>query len=222
MSAGEVVMTVKDEGNNYHYTATGRTYKSYEWFYKVRDNYDSWVDKNTLLPVQSIRDIKEGGFSFYSKQNFNQAAHTLHTMDGTPTKKDAENNQTDFKVSGCIHDILSLMYFARNIEQNNYKKDDRIPVKLFMDRAEWKLNVKYLGKDPKHYIKDVGTYNLFKFEPELIKGGKFQEDASMTVYATDDKNRIPVLIESALSVGSIKVILTEAKGLRYPMEAKIK
>jgi Protein of unknown function (DUF3108) len=41
--AGEVIFKVTDKGNQYHLSAKGRTYSSYEWFFKVRDNYDTYV-----------------------------------------------------------------------------------------------------------------------------------------------------------------------------------
>jgi hypothetical protein len=33
----------------------GATYKSYDWFYKVRDTYESFIDMQTLQPLRFIR-----------------------------------------------------------------------------------------------------------------------------------------------------------------------
>ena len=55
--AGEVTFRVLDEGTQYHYQAKGTTYDSYEWFFTVNDEYDSWADKNTLLPNYSERSV---------------------------------------------------------------------------------------------------------------------------------------------------------------------
>jgi hypothetical protein len=43
----------------------------------------------------------------------------------------------------------------------------------------------------------------------------------MTVWVSDDKNKIPIYIETPISVGTIKVHLMSYKGLRNPEEAKI-
>ena len=72
LSAGEVTFTVNDTGNDYHVAVRGRTYPSYEWFYKVRDNYESYLDKETLLPKMHLKDIKEGGYSRYDRTTFDQ------------------------------------------------------------------------------------------------------------------------------------------------------
>ena len=67
LSAGEVEFEVKDEGDVYHIEVTGKTYSSYEWFYKVRDKYHSYIDKKTLLPKLFIRDIHQGSYIHYEK-----------------------------------------------------------------------------------------------------------------------------------------------------------
>jgi methylaspartate ammonia-lyase len=43
----------------------------------------------------------------------------------------------------------------------------------------------------------------------------------MTVYVSNDKNRIPLLIESPVSVGSIKAVLKDYSGLRHELSSKI-
>ena len=43
----------------------------------------------------------------------------------------------------------------------------------------------------------------------------------MNVWVTDDENKIPLLIESPVSVGSVKAVLKEYNGLRYDMTAKL-
>ena len=73
MSAGEVTFRVKDNGSQYYYAINGSTYNSYDWFFKVRDKYDTYVNKETLLPEMSIRDVQEGGYRLYEKVKYEQA-----------------------------------------------------------------------------------------------------------------------------------------------------
>ena len=54
IGAGEVTFRVDDEGARYHLSAEGKTYSSYEWFYKAYNKLDSYVDKNTLLPQRQM------------------------------------------------------------------------------------------------------------------------------------------------------------------------
>ena len=84
LSAGEVVFRVYDDGEDYHLSARGRTYSSYEWFFKVRDNYDSYISKATLLPRLSIRDIQEGDYERYDKVTFDQRNNRAVSLKSSP------------------------------------------------------------------------------------------------------------------------------------------
>ena len=217
--AGEVVFKTEDHGDLFHISATGRTYSTYEWFFKVRDKYEVFVDKATLLPVTSIRNVREGGYKLYDKIEFNQQENKLTSLRGK-TKETAVLRP--FEVDACMHDVLSIVYHARNIKFDNYDSGDEFPIKIFMDKEVWPLKVKYKGKESKKKIKGSGRFNTIKFSPEVIVGDVFTKDAKMNIWVTDDANKIPLLIESPVSVGSIKVVLKDYKNLRHEMTSKSK
>lgn len=218
LSAGEVVFKVKEMERQFHLSAHGRTYKSYEWFYRVHDRYDSFVDKETLLPNMAIRDIQEGKYRLYDRVVFDQHNSQALSFRGK-TRMEAE--KASYPVDPCMHDVLSVIYFARNMDFNNMTPGADFPVKIFMDKEVWPLRVHYKGKEDDTKVKGVGRFKTIKFSPEVISGNIFSEGTEMNVYVTDDQNRIPVLIESPVSVGSIKAVLKSYKGLRYDMKAKV-
>lgn len=218
LSAGEVTFRVKDLGNEYHLSAYGQTYKSYEWFYKVRDRYDSFVDKKSLLPNIAIRDIQEGGYSVYDKLTFDQNKKVVKSLRGK-TKDVAELQE--YATGDCMHDIISIIYHFRNIDFSQMKKGENVPIKLFMDKEVWPLKVNYRGKEANKKIKGLGKFNTLIFGPEVIEGSVFKKDAKLNIWATDDNNKIPLVIESPLSVGSVQAVLKSYKGLKYDMTAKV-
>ncbi len=69
-------------------------------------------------------------------------------------------------------------------------------------------------------IKGSGTYNTLRFSPQLITGELFKDGDEMQIYVSNDKNKIPLMIESPVTVGSVKAVLHSYNGLRYPMQAK--
>ncbi len=215
LSAGEVVFRVKETKDQYHLSATGSTYKSYEWFYKVKDRYDTYVDKNTLLPVLSIRDVHEGKYRLYDKVTFDQQGKKAFSLRGK-TKESAE--MAEYPIDNCMHDILSIIYYTRNVDFNDLQAGSAFPIKIFMDKEVWPLRVKFQGREKDKKIKGLGRINTIKFSPEVISGFVFGEGAEMTVWASDDENKIPLMIESPVSVGSVKAVLKEYKGLRYNFE----
>lgn len=217
LAAGEVTFRVREKEDQYHLSAYGSTYKSYEWFYKVRDKYDTYVDKNTLLPIISIRDVHEGKYRLYDKVTFDQGRGKAYSMRGK-SKDVAE--LSEYSIENCMHDILSIIYYTRNIDFDSYQAGARIPVKIFMDKEVWPLRVEYRGKEENVKVKGLGRFNTIKFSPEVISGYVFGEGAEMTVWASADKNRIPLIIESPVSVGSVKAVLKEYNGLRYDLDAE--
>ncbi len=218
LSAGEVTFRVKDLGNEYHLSAYGQTYKSYEWFYKVRDRYDSFVDKKSLLPNIAIRDIQEGGYTVYDKITFDQNKKVAKSLRGK-TKEVAEYKE--YNTGDCMHDIISIIYHLRNVDFGQMKKGENVPIKLFMDKEVWPLKVNYRGKEAGKKIKGLGKFNTLVFGPEVIEGYVFKKDSKLNIWASDDENKIPLIIESPLSVGSVQAILKSYKGLKYDMKSRI-
>jgi hypothetical protein len=219
MSAGEVTFKVEDLGNAYHYSAHGRTFKGYDGFFRVRDKYDVTVDKATLLPISATRDVQEGKYRLYDKLTFDRENDKVVSLRGK-TKETAE--ETTYSADPCIHDILSMVYCARNISFDQMKPGQDFPIKIFIDKKTWPLKVNYKGKFADKKIRGLGHFKAVAFNPEVIKGYIFKEDNNLTVWVSDDKNRLPLMIETPISVGSVKIILQEYNGLRYKMTAKVK
>jgi len=217
MSAGEVTFRVEDAGDQYHLQAHGSTYKSYDVFFKVRDYYDTYVDKETLLPTVSIRDIEEGPYTLYDKTTFDRNKQIVKSLRGHSREK-AEVRK--FSVDRCMHDILSIIYFSRNLDFSKMDEGEAFPIEIFMDEKTWPLQVTYKGTDEKKRVRGAGKFNTILFSPEVIAGDIFEEGTEMNVWVTNDRNRIPVLIESPLSVGSVKAVIKDYNGLKYKMTAK--
>lgn len=219
LSAGEVTFSVKDLGDQYHVSAVGRTYSSYEWFFKVRDVYESFLDKETLLPQTSIRDVHEGKYTLYDKVQFDQQKGKATSYRG---KTKAEAEQKEYEVDRCMHDILSIIYFSRNLDFNQMSVGTEVPIKIFMDKEVWPLKFIYRGNEANKKIRNRGRFNTIKFTPQVILGDIFTEEVGMNLWVSDDKNKIPLLIESPLSVGSVKAVVKRYNGLRYELSSKIR
>jgi hypothetical protein len=189
----------------YHITGIGTSNSGYDWIFKVRDKYETFIDTATMQPLKFIRNIDEGGYKKYENITFNKQTNTAITTDGV------------FKVPNCIQDVISAVYYARNVNFDKYKSGDRIPFQMFLDNEVYDMYIRYMGKET---VKTkYGKFKAIKFRPLLVKGSVFQGGEKMTVWVTDDPNHIPVRIESPIAVGSIKVDMMQYRNLRYPMTA---
>lgn len=209
IAAGEATFTCTLEELNgkpvYHAVGEGKTYSFYDNFFRVRDKYESFIDTANLQPLKFIRNVSEGSFKKYENVSFNKTAHTAITSQGV------------FKTPECIQDVLSSMYYARNIDFSNLKPNDKIPFSMFLDNQVYNLYIRYLGKET---IKTkYGKFRAIKFKPLLIKGTIFEGGEKMTVWVSDDANHIPVRVESPISVGSVKVDMMDFKNRRSPLSS---
>jgi hypothetical protein len=217
LSAGEVKFEVEETENEYKISAVGRTYPSYEWFFKVRDYYSSEINKETLLPNTFVRQVQEGNYTLYDKIDFDQ-----DNLKGTSFrgKTMEESKLHEFDLDNCIHDLLSIVYKMRNLDFEHMDYNASIPVEVFLDLETYPLDITMKGKDPKKWVRGQGYYKTIKISPELIDGNVFKEGQQMNIWVSDDENKVPLIIESPVSVGSIKVILKDYEGLKHPLNSK--
>jgi hypothetical protein len=207
ISAGEATFNTTLERYNgkmvYHFVGEGKSYSFFDNFFKVRDRYESYVDTASLLPIKFIRNVDEGGTKIYNNVSFNQTTNTAVSTNGV------------FKITDCMQDVVSAMYYARNINYDKYKAGDKIPFDMFLDDEVYHLYIRYVGKEK---VKTkYGRFNAIKIKPLLIKGTMFEGGEKMVAWISDDPNKLLLRVESPISVGSIKVDMMSYKNLRYPL-----
>ena len=212
-----ITFKVEDEGSRYHFSAAGVTYDSYEWFYKVRDYYDTYADKQTLLPQTSIRRVKENRYSIYDKVDFDQKNKKAKYVRGQVEER--ATLKGDLVLSDCMHDVLSIIYYCRSLDYSSVQKGQEFPVKVMLDEETYPLKYRFMAREEKA-IRNLGKFNTLRFSPQLVAGNVFSENAQMKVWASDDANKVPLMIESPVAVGSVKIVLKSWKGLKYDMTAK--
>lgn len=196
-----------DNRTVYRISCDGRSNSSYDWVFKVRDHYESYVDTATMQSLKFIRQIHEGKYKKRENVVFNRETNTAITNKGV------------YKTPDCIQDVVSAVFNARNIDFNKYRPGDKIPFKMFLDNEVYSLYIRYLGKE--RITTRFGTFNAIKFKPLLIQGEMFKGGEKMTVWVSDDANHLPLRIESPIVVGAVKVDMTGYKNLRYPLSSRI-
>ncbi len=211
VSAGEATFNTTLEKFNgkpaYHCVGEGKSYSFFDNFFKVRDRYESYIDTATLLPMKFVRNVDEGGYKIYNNVTFNHNANTAVTTNGV------------FKTTNCIQDVVSAIYYARNINFDKYNPGDKIPFDMFLDDEIYHLYLRYLGKET---VKTrYGKFRAIKFKPLLIKGTIFEGGEKMLAWISDDPNHLLLRVESPITVGSIKIDMFGYKNLRYPLTSLI-
>ncbi|MBC7696456.1 MAG: DUF3108 domain-containing protein [Burkholderiales bacterium] len=209
MDAGEIVMEVKPDlievaGRKiYHVVGNGYSKGTFDWFYKVRDRYETYIDKDAMLPWMFVRRVNEGGVIINQDYTFN---HYTNKVDvGSGEKVDVPEG---------TQDMISAFYSARNLDLTNAKVGDVFTINSIVDKEIWPLKIRYVGKE--RISCEIGTYDCVKFRPIVQKGRIFKHEEDLNVWLTDDKNHIPLRAQAKLVVGSIKLDIISAKNLANP------
>jgi len=222
IGAGEVYFKLNEhekEGQEVlHAVTEAVSYKSFDWFFKVRDKIETYMDASTLQSYKFSRDVYEGGYEFYRSYDWDRESNVITSFEDRKNGKTNTEIITD--VDPCATDLLSVFYWARTIDFDQYEPGDKIPVSLAADDKVYDLYIRYEGKE--EYKTKLGTFSCMKVKPLLVEGKIFRSGEGMTIWFTDDDNRIPVRIESQLLVGRITCDLKAYAGIKYPFTSKTK
>lgn len=209
MDAGVAVLEVKPEVMDvagrkvYHVVGNGYSKGTFDWFFKVRDRYETFIDKDALLPWMFVRRVNEGGYIINQDYMFN---HYTNKVDvGGGEKVD---------VPAGTQDMISAFYSARNLDFTDAKEGDVFTINSIVDKEIWPLKIRYVGKET--IETEVGTYKCIKFRPIVQKGRIFKHEEDLNVWITDDKNHVPLRAQAKLMVGSVKLDITSMKNLANP------
>jgi hypothetical protein len=213
MNAGVAKLEVKESSQKvknrdlYHIVGTGKSISAFDWFFKVRDRYETYLDKEGIFPWLFIRRINEGGYKKAQDYQFFQEEGFVKNED-----------QETYEVPHGIQDMLSAFYYARTIDFSNAKKGDIFIFDSFVDEEIYPLRIRYAGIEKVKI--GMGKFECMVFHPVVQEGRIFEDDDDLTVYITNDKNKIPILAKAKVLVGSMRMELTDYKNLANPV-AKI-
>jgi hypothetical protein len=192
-----------------HAKGTGWTSGMIKWFFEVDDVYESYFDKDNVKPYLFKRKINEGGYKKHRITSFNYASQQAYIQDFT--------NQKDTSVAFTnVQDMMSSFYYLRNIETKTLKKGDEVALDMFLDAQVYPFKLRFLGRE---VLKTkFGKVNTLLFRPLVQSGRIFKEEESVTIWITDDANKIPIKMQASLSVGSLRAELEDYKGLANSFE----
>jgi|SRR5690606_38512585 len=214
ISAGVATLELSETTYNgkkvFHAKGFGQTTGLTKAFFKVRDDYQSYFDKETGQPYRSIRDIYEGGYTRNQENLFNYNNNTVKVIDH-------KNDKTNvYHVDNNIQDVISAFYFLRDHPKiSSMKKDETIQIDMFFDDEIYKFKLKFLGKEK--ISTKFGEQTALKFRPYVQAGRVFKEQESLTIWVSDDYSKVPLRVEASLLVGSLKAELVEHKGLKQKL-----
>jgi len=215
INAAEATIELSDEIHHvnerpcYKATVTGRTTGSFDYFMRIRDTWRSYIDTTSILPQKFFRNIEENKYRKRETVDFDHVRDIASVE--TRRKTDPVRHDT-FKVPNNIQDIVSGFYFLRTVNFDQHRAGDVIRLQGFFDEEVFSINVIYKGRETVET--KAGTIRAFRLVPKLPDNKLFRSENAVSVYLSDDRNKIPVLIEAEMLVGSVKIDLYKYQGLK--------
>ncbi|MCB0823358.1 MAG: DUF3108 domain-containing protein [Bacteroidales bacterium] len=213
ITAGTGTLEVKTTNRKFygrevwHIDTEGNSKGMFNWFFKVKDEFDSYIDVESVAPHYFERKTREGGYKKFDEYRFNHQEEYVMTRSDT------------MKIPRYTQDFVSAIYFARTFSSDTLKVGDMIPVYFFLDDSVYNSAILFDGRE--NIEIELGTFRCLKFRPGMATGEVFADKYPMEMWVTDDKNHLPILIKSAVIVGNVKAELMEYSGLANPLTSLI-
>lgn len=190
----------------------GKTKGAATIFGRVNDNWGTIWDIESRLPSVSYRHIEEGKYRKHEKVFFDQQKEKARMQ-----LFDKENKflkeEKEYRLPGKVQDIVSGFYYLRTLDLSNLQVGDTVEILGFFDKEIYNINLIYEGQE--RIETEIGEKDTFIFSPQIPKNKLFRGEFPVTVWVTQDQNKIPVKIKANLFLGSLNLELKSARGLRY-------
>lgn len=211
----------KNVKGNYDIYARGKTTKVGRWFFSLDDVYQTTLSGTTLRPLVSTWELREGNYRFSGRIDFDWKNMVANTMWRNHKHKNPNYRNLSMPNSQTS-DALGIFYNLRNKLSDQFVVDQSQSIFLVLEDTIRQINFRFLGKEDIS-LKGLGKFRTLKFSCDLATsdGERFEDGSVFFLWISDDKNKIPLKLNSPIKVGSVSVRLTNFSGLRYPVESKI-
>lgn len=193
----------------------------FKWFFDLQDRYETWVNPQTMQPYYAKSDLSEGNYKFMSRLSFDWDSMKVNTV--YRNLKKTEDKHKTMDLSQESFDAMALFYNLRSKSVDQFTEGKSEQMQLVLEDTVRKVDYKYLGKDELK-VKGLGKFKALKFSCLMVttSGESFEDGTELFVWISDDRNHIPLYVETPVRVGSVRARLSEYSNLKYPLDSKIK
>ena len=178
--------------STYHVRFSANTHGVANFLFPIRDVIDLWLDENSLAPIRVKKDISVGKYEKKSESDLSQNQGFAIVRNDT------------ISMGIGTHSPYSLFYFFRN------KNLSKIDGEIFSTIDGKKITpLKMKVTDEIKIRVPIGEFNCTKVTPMRIDKKKFKNEATMSIWFSNDEHRYPVQIWLKMKFGAFVLKLDE-------------
>lgn len=206
---------------HYHVVGNGRTTNFVKGFFDINDTYHSWLDAATTLPSRMTSDVQEDSYRFKATFNYDWDSMTVNTVRRN-ARWDADKFES-LPLQMNSGDALSLFYRLRQTDADALVKGAAYPLDLVLSETTKPIYYTFHGRENVK-VRKVGTFRALKFTCTMATsdGSTYEDGMELTVWISDDLNKIPLVIDTPIKVGSVRVTLTDGWKVLHPLTSFVK
>ena len=198
----------------------GKTLPTYRLFFTLDDSYTLRIDPATLRTLEYESDVREGSYTFRSRFDYDWERLQVSTR---WTKREETEQRKTMPLTRESMDAVSLFFNMRSASTDQFREGEQRTLQMVLEDTIRYLNYRFVGREVKK-IRTMGKFRTLKFACQIgtSEGYSFTDGDEFFIWISDDRNKIPLWLESPIRIGSICAYITGTKGLKYPLESKIK
>lgn len=207
--AGEATLSLRDRGDTYRMTLTGRTKPWADKFFMVRDTLIATVAKKGFNPVSYSKIAHEDGR--YSREDLAYTTAGNHV--GTKVKKvkvskkgERTESSARLTATGRSFDMLSVFYFLRTLDFTTLEKGKPLTVNIFSGSKAEKLTIRYTGEETVK-LRDGSRRKAYRLKFRFTQHGGKKSSEDIDAWISADAARIPLELTGSLPIGKVHCYL---------------
>lgn len=182
----------------YKVEVRGKTSGAADWVAKVEDVWGTYMDSLSFMPIMGYRQIKENSYRKNELTKFDQKNQMVE-LKVLNQKTGDFNESLIFKTLEPVRDLVSGYSFLRTLDYDQKVKGDSITIYGVFEDNFYDFKILYGGKEK---IKTaLGEFTACKLIPVMPNNKLFSGENAITIWLSDDENKIPLKIEADLVIG---------------------
>jgi hypothetical protein len=210
VSAAKLTIEIKDYSfidgrKNFYFYARAKSADFYRWIYELDDVVESYVDKESFLPVKFSLSQRETKKDVDHIELFDREENKVYFRYKKVKKGKEYLIKKNENIPHWGHDLMSSYFFIRGL---HFDKEKSFIFPMTAKAKTSLLKVELVSQE-RIKLDELGEFPALKINVTTKYDGELAKRGVMTLWISNDKYRRFLRIESELKIGKVVGELTD-------------